>query len=338
MIMRVLVLAEINRRIEQQFPTFRFDYMGYALEQHIPSSREEILQVISEYDILISEFDSIDKEVIDAAKRLKLIICCRGGVHSVIDVGYATKKGIIVKNTPARNAVSVAEYVLGVIFNADRKLYQANAMVLSDTLQNENHVLPDNYKDSLWGMDKSSPYHVFRGKGLQNFTLGVVGYGNVGKVVVNMALLLGIHVMVYSHHKIMSPVPAGIELVDKDYLLEKSDFVSLHCNNREHKIVMGEKEFASMKDGAYFINTDRGDLVDEDALIENLENGHLSGAALDVTRKEPLPANSKLIRAKNIFITPHIAGATDQVIEKATDMAIYYIREYCIDIAGDTYE
>lgn len=330
--MKVLVLADIDRRIELEFPELQFQYMGYALENRIPSTKDEIINAISDISILISEFDTIDKDVIDAAKELKLIVCCRGGVHTVIDVAYATQKGIIVRNTPARNASSVAEYVLGIIFNMDRKLMLANKLVLSDTLQHQSFVLPDKYKDSLWGMDKSSPYHAFRGKGIHNLTLGIIGYGNVGRVVVNMATLLGIHVLVYNHHPIVRPVPAGVEVVDLDYLLANSDYISLHCNNRQHKVVIGENEFSKMKKGAYFINTARGDLIDEDALIRFLNEEHLSGAALDVTRKEPLPINSPLIHAKNIFITPHIAGAADEVIQIGTDMAIYHIREFLTNI------
>lgn len=333
--MRVLVLADISRRIEKEFPELEFHYMGYALEERIPLPSEILKSVIGDYDIVISEFDTINKEVIDCAKKLKLIICCRGGVHSVVDVPYASKRGIVVKHTPGRNSASVAEYVLGTIFTMDRKLFFANAMVLAERLQEKSYYLPSEYKDSLWGMDKASPYHVFRGKGIHNFTLGVIGYGNVGRTVVNMAVLLGIHVLVYNHHTILSPIPAGVEIVDLDYLLKNSDFVSLHCNNRKHEVVIGKQELAKMKDGAYFINTARGDLVDEEALIQALESGKLAGAALDVTRKEPLEVGDPLVHAPNIFITPHIAGSTDEVIEKGTDMAIYFLREYITEYMDD---
>lgn len=330
--MRVLVTADIDKKIEKEFPELHFTYMGYAVSPHIPSTHEEIREAIAPYDFLISEFDTIDKDIIDNASNLKMIICCRGGVHTVIDVSYATKKGIIVRNTPARNASSVAEYVLGVIFNEDRHLSIANDLVLSDTLQKEKFVLPDKYHDSLWGMDSNAPYHTLRGRGLHKITLGVIGYGNVGRIVVSYAILLGIHTLIYNDHPIMSPVPAGAEIVNRDYLLTHSDYISLHCNNRKHEVVIGSQEFDKMKKGTYFINTARGDLVDENALIKALDCGKLRGAALDVTRQEPLPPESSLIRAKNIFITPHIAGSTDEVIERGTDMAIYYLREYLSDM------
>lgn len=335
--MKVLVLADIDRRIEREFPELEFTYMGYALDDHIPSAHSEIKDMIGDVDFLISEFDTIDSDIIDSAHKLKMIICCRGGVNSVIDVQYAARHGIIVRNTPARNASSVAEYVLGVIFNADRNLAKANELVLSDALQKEKFILPEKYRDSLWGMDRNSPYHTLRGKGIHSLTLGIIGYGNVGRVVVNYAVLLGIHVMVYNHHPIMLPVPAGVELVDKDYLLRNSDYVSLHCNNRSSEIVMGTHEFAIMKPDAYFINTARGDLVDEAALIHALDSGLIKGAALDVTRQEPLPQKSPLIKARNIFLTPHIAGSADEVVETGTDMAIYHLREYISEISGSQF-
>lgn len=328
---KVLVLADINNRIEKEFPTLEFVYKGYALNDRIPLSKKEIMDIIPEYDFLVSEFDTIDSEIIDRAKRLKMIICCRGGVNTVIDLKYAVKKGIIVKNTPGRNSDAVVEYVLGVIFNADRKLWLANEMVLSDTLQKQQFILPKKYKDSLWGMDKNSPYHVFRGKGLSGITLGVIGYGNVGKSVVKKAVLLGMNVLVCNHHSIVSNIPKGVSVCEMDELLAKSDFVSLHCNNRNHRTIIGMDELKKMKRQSYFINTARGDLVDEDALIEALNSGIISGAILDVTKNEPLQPNNPLIRAKNIFITPHIAGAADEVCERGTDMAIYYLREYLND-------
>lgn len=329
--MKALVTADIDHRIEKEFPNIKFDYFGYALEEHIPSQHYELIEKIQDYDFLICEFDTIDKDVIDHGDKLKMIICCRGGVHSVVDVAYATKKGIVVKNTPGRNASSVAEYVIGVIINADRKLYYANELVLSDQLQVQKFIMPEAYKDSLWGMDINSPYHSLRGKGLHTITLGIIGYGNVGRVVVNMAVLLGIHVLIYNHHSILSPVPAGAEIVGFDELLERSDYISLHCTNREHKVIIGKKELNKMKSDAYFINTARGDLVDEAALINALDNNKIKGAALDVTMHEPLLPNDPLIKAKNIFLTPHIAGAANEVIENGTDMAIYHLREYLSD-------
>lgn len=335
MTMKCLVLADIDKRIIEEFSDISFDFLGYAVSPHNPLKHVELLDIIPEYDFMISEFDSIDKEVIDKAVRLKMIICARGGVASVVDIPYALKKGILVKNMPGRNANSVAEYVMGVIISDDRYLYKASELVLKGVLQQERYLLPDNYKDSLWGMDSDSPYRRFRGRGLRNITLGVVGYGNVGRVVVRYAISLGMHVSLYDHHRVMNQIPSGVTVVrNMEELLEMSDYISLHCTNRTHEVLMGEREFSKMHRNAFFINTARGDLVDEDALCQALNENRIRGAVLDVTRNEPLPNNSKIIGAKNIMITPHIAGASEEVTDYCTDMSIYYLREYLSNFIG----
>lgn len=338
MVEKVLVTAEIDKRIEKDFSQLEFTYRGYSLDEHIPLEHNELINIIPEYDVLICEFDVIDSKVIENAKKLKLIICCRGGVRSVVDVACAIKHGIVVKNTPGRNSYAVAEYVFGVMFSFDRKLFLANRLILEDSLQQRKFILPTEYRDSLWGMDINSPYHIFRGRGLHNLVLGVIGYGNIGRVVVNMAITLGIHVLVYNHHPILSPIPAGVEIVTKKELLEKSDFVSIHCNNKEGVTVIGKEELRMMKKTSILINTARGDLVDEEELISALNNNVIAGAAIDVTQKEPLPMNSPLIYAKNIFLTPHIAGAADEVIQIGTDMAIYHLRDFLNDISEGAFD
>lgn len=156
---RMLVMADLNRkRLEEALPDIHMDFRGYA-DDFIVLEPNQIKTIISEYDILISEFETIDRSVIDCAKNLKMIICCRGGINSVVDVQYAEEKNIIVKNTAGRNAIAVAEYVIGQIINVDRYLTQSNNMIQSEMLQSKKYVKPCKYKDSLWGMDKDSPYH-----------------------------------------------------------------------------------------------------------------------------------------------------------------------------------
>lgn len=320
-------MAEINR-VESEFDCIEFEYLGGSIPPYEPLPYEKLLSIIDNYQVLISEFDTIDRGIIDQAKNLKLIVCCRGGIGTVVDVAYAQEKGIIVRNTPGRNAQAVAEYVMGIILNHDRSLSESNAEILSGELQRNYFCKTVNYKDSLWGMDEKSPYHVFRGRGLRNITLGVIGYGHAGKAVVQMAVAMGVKVMLYSHHASVNDLPPEVELASLQDLLCRADYVSLHCSNPDHKIVIGREELAMMKPSAYLINTARGDVVDEDALIEALDEGTISGAALDVTRQEPLLPDSKITRARNIFITPHIAGATDEVIDCCTDVVRGYLRDF----------
>lgn len=259
-----------------------------------------------------------------------MIICCRGGVKTVVDVDYARSKGIVIKNTPGRNAHAVAEYVIGTILNHDRSLSMANDRVLSDDLQRRCFCKTVDYKDSLWGMDENSPYHIFRGRGLRNITLGIIGYGYTGTAVTQMAVALGMNVLLCSRHVSKDTIPVGVELVDLEYLLMHADYVSLHCSNPDHRAIIGRDELCMMKRNAYLINAARGDVLDEDALIDALDEGIIAGAALDVTKQEPILPGSRLIQARNISITPHIAGSTDEVIDYSTDLVRDYLREYLL--------
>lgn len=324
--MHVLVLAEVDKALlESEFPNISFDYKGYASD-FVVLNRNILLSIISKYEIVISEFDTIDKEVLDKADKLRLLICCRGGVGTVVDVGYARTKGIVVKNTPGRNSTAVAEYVIGQIISEDRCLAICNQLVHTEDLQKRKFNKPKEYRDALWGMDSASPYHVFRGRGLQNITLGLIGYGRVGKTVEAMARLLGMNVIIYDHSS-GELIPKS-ERVDFEVLLRRSDIVSLHCTNKEHRTLLDKQALENMKHGSWLINTARGDLIDEDALIEALEDRHIAKAILDVTRDEPLPVGSKLVSAPNLVITPHIAGSTDVVIENVTRMVVTYLDQY----------
>lgn len=325
-ILRALVLADLNKkRLCREFPNIQFDFFGYA-ENFNVLPHDELVNIISDYDILVSEFDTIGKDVLDHAKTLKLLVCCRGGIQSVVDIPEVERKGIMIRNTPGRNSRTVAEYVIGQIISVDRHFADSNQMIHDEILQKQKFKKPAEYKDSLWGMDYNSPYHIFRGKGLQNIKLGIIGYGKVGSVVADMAVALGMKVMVYDHSA--KDFPVTIEAVSLDKLLKECDFVSLHCNNKNHKVVIGRDEFNKMKNDAVFINTARGDLVDEDELVKALDDGIIGGAVIDVTRHEPLQVGDKLIKAKNLVITPHIAGAADVVIGNGTQMVIDAIHEF----------
>lgn len=325
--LKVLVLAEINR-IDEEFDSIEFDYLGGSVPPYTPLPYDVLKEIVGRYQVIISEFDTIDKEIIDQAVNLKLIICCRGGVGTVVDVDYARKKRILIKNTPGRNACAVAEYVLGIILNHDRSLSECNSSILTNELQKQCFCKTVNYKDSLWGMDEKSPYHIYRGKGLHNILLGIVGYGHTGKAVTKMAVAMGIKVLLCSHHATEKDLPDGVEIVSMDDLLKRSDYVSLHCIKTDNKVVIGREELVAMKPSAYLINAARWDVLDEEALIEALDQHIISGAALDVTQHEPLLPDDKIIKAENIFITPHIAGATDEVIDHCTDMVKGYLRVF----------
>ena len=321
---KVLVTAEVIKdKLETLSSSFDFIYDGYSLN-HDVMAHDELIKKIGDYDILICEYDTISKDVIDAAKKLSMIICCRGGVGSVIDLEYATKKGIIVCNNPGRNADSAANLVFGYIIDLTRNITKTNGLIHNKVLVGDKSTKPCEYKDTVWGLDNDSPFIKYRGDSLNHMSLGIVGYGNVGKLLAKKANFFGMKVLVYDPfiNQCFSK-ELGLKFVSFDELLEKSDVVSVHCSlNKDTKNLFSEKAFEKMKKGSYFINTSRGEIVDEISLAKYLKNGHLKGAAIDVTINEPIHADSELLELDNLIITPHIAGSSIDVQYVGTNMVI----------------
>ena len=160
-------------------------------------------------------------------------------------------------------------------------------------------------------------------------TLGVVGYGHTGRLMARKANAFGMKILAYSPHFAASNAPNYVQCVTFDELLSQSDVISVHCSlNDATRNMFNAKVFTAMKDGSYFINTSRGETVVEEDLVAALRSGHLAGAALDVTRKEPIPADSPLVGCPNLLITPHIAGSADDVQACGTFMVIESLQAY----------
>ena len=256
----------------------------------------QIARALKDEDILVVHAAPVTDEVINASPNLKLICCARGGPVN-IDVNAATAKGIPVVSAPGRNAEAVADYVLGVM------------LVLARNLSRANIFLREKRK-----FDRST-FDSFFGHGLGGKTLGLIGYGNVGSRVAKRALPFGMSILVFDPFIDKSKIEApGIRTADLDTLIASSDFVSLHAReSKENENMFGKKQFELMKQSAYFINSARGSLLDESALLEALTNGRIAGACLDVMKKEPISPDNPLVSMDNVFITPHIAGASREV-------------------------
>lgn len=257
--------------------------------------------------LLVRSATQVRKELIDACPNLKII--GRGGVGmDNIDVAYARNKGIKVINTPAASSASVAELVFAHLFGGVRFLYDSNRnMPLSgDTKFGE---LKKNYSG---------------GTELRGKTLGIVGLGKIGKEVAKIALGIGMEVMACSddvgHTDIVlnfyngQIVNVPVKTEPLNDLLKHSDFITLHVPAQE-KPLIGRKEIAQMKDGVAIINTSRGGIVDEVALVEALESGKVSFAGLDVFENEPTPA-IKILMDHRISLSPHIGAATNEAQER----------------------
>lgn len=328
--LKALVTAEVIReKLQERFAdTIEFDYDGYNLD-HVVMPHDELCRKMKGVDVLICEYDTISKDVFEAADRLKLIICCRGGVKSVVDLKEANRRGIVVCNNIGRNAGSLTDLVMGYILDLTRHITLTSNLIHSKVLVGADSTKPKEYKDTVWGLDNNSPFIKYRGRSINHMSLGVVGYGHTGRMMAQKANLFGMKILAYSPHFGATNAPNYVQCVSFEELLKQSDVISVHCSlNDATRNMFNAKVFAAMKDGAYFINTSRGEVVVEEDLVAALQSGKLAGAALDVTRKEPIPADSPLVGCPNLIITPHIAGSADDVQACGTYMVIESLQAY----------
>ena len=251
--------------------------------------------------LLVRSATKVDKKVIDACPALELI--GRGGVGmDNIDVSYAETKGIHVINTPKASSESVAELVFAHLFNAARFLHDSN----------RNMPLEG---DSQFKQLKSS---YAGGIELRGKTLGIVGFGRIGQATAKIALGLGMEVLFTDHHTEETELELSfydgqsicfkLKANDLETVLAQSDFVSLHVPAQDNYVI-GKREIGLMKPGSAIINTSRGGILDEVALVEALDNDHLSFAGLDVYESEPTPEIQILMNPK-ISLSPHIGAST----------------------------
>ena len=251
---------------------------------------EQTAERIKDADIVIINKTLINKPEIDAAPSLKLIALFATGYNNV-DVAYAREKGIDVCNAGSYSTGAVAQQVFAYIL--------AHASRVSDY---NNDVKNGDWIRSRLFCFFSRPTTELEGK-----TLGIFGFGAIGKRIADIGMAFGMRVIATNRSK---KEYAGVEFVDFDTLLAQSDYLSVNCPLNEGTAKLFDAEaFSKMKNGLYFINTARGGVLDEQALFDALESEHLSGAAIDVLTYEPMRADCPLFRAKNITVTPHVAWA-----------------------------
>jgi len=254
------------------------------------TSPEQVPERIFDADIIVINKTVIGKAEIDAAKKLKLIALFATGYNNV-DTAYAREKGITVCNAGSYSTSAVAQQVFAYILSHASKVSEYDADV----------------KSGEWIRSKlffffSRPTCELTGK-----TLGIFGYGAIGKQVAQIAKAFEMNVIACTR---TPKQDTSVRFVDFETLLAESDYLSVHCPLTDITSGIFNKDaFVKMKRGAYFINTARGGVIDEQALFEALESEHLSGAAIDVLTKEPMQESCPLLHAKNITITPHIAWA-----------------------------
>lgn len=268
---------------------------------------EQLIPHVGDADVLAVHIAPVSRSVIDAAPNLKLIACARGGPVNV-NVDYAASRGIAVVYTPGRNADAVADITIGMMIVQARSMFRA-----ANTLRHD--------PDLAWNREERKTYV---GTELPGKTLGLVGFGAVGRKVVRRALGFDMRVLVYDPYiDPQSISETGAEPCDLDRLLAESDFVSLHMRLTEETESFVNAEFlAKMKPTAYLINTARGGVVDEQALYKALTSGAIAGAALDVMREEPPSAANPLLSLDNVTVLPHIGGQTREINARGAAMIV----------------
>ena len=262
-----------------------------AFEPQLWKEQENLLRRIGEFRALIVRNQTkVDRELLAAGKKLQVIGRAGVGLDNV-DVNASSKRGVVVAWTPEQNSISVAELVIGMMLGLARMIPTADRST----------------KGGGWERQK------FTGTELFGKTLGVVGLGRIGFLVAMRARAFGMKIL--AHDAFVSPdsfmvSECGATLVSLDDLLAQADVISVHVPKTPQTTSMfNDDRFARMKPDALFVNTSRGEVVDEDALIRALRDKRIAGAALDVRAKEP-PDKSPLTEMENVILTPHIAAFT----------------------------
>ncbi len=262
--------------------------------------RDELLAALPNADALIIRSASkIDAEALNATTKLRMIARAGVGVDNV-DIPLATQKGIVVMNTPDGNTVSTAEMAFGLMLALARQIPQAHASMLA----------------GKW--DRKS----FNGSELRGKTLGIVGFGRIGRAIAKRAIAFDMTVIAFDPY-ITTTGDLNVELVDLDTLFRRADFITLHALLTDQtRGMINAEAFAKMKPGVRIINAARGALINEADLAAALQNGQVGGAALDVYSAEPPPADFPLVGLPNVVHTPHLAASTeDAQIVVAVDAA-----------------
>ncbi len=266
---------------------------------------DDLKNTIKDYDgLIIRSSTQVTSDLIEAAENLKVIGRAGIGVDNV-DIDEASKRGIVVMNTPGGNIVTTAEHTIAMIFSLSRNIPQAT----------------ESMRQGKWEKKK------FEGTELYNKTLGILGVGKIGSIVADRAL--GLKMKVIAYDPFLTEETAnklGIELVSLDELYERADFISVHVPlTSDTKNMVNADAFNKMNDGVRIINCARGGIINEDDLTEAIKSGKVAGAALDVYDKEPPEQKPLFTLDKGIF-TPHLGASTAEAQENvAIDIAVQIV-------------
>ena len=264
-----------------------------------PLDPEELLGQLQGADAVLASVDRYSADVLTSAATARLKILSRWGVgYDAIDVAAATRQGVVVTNTPGVLDEAMADYTFALLLALARRVHEGHLNMRSGGWR------------QAWGVDVS-------GK-----TLGIIGYGRIGRAVARRAMAFNLRVLVHTRTVRPEMEQPGIRFVTLDELLAGSDFVSVHAAlTAENSGMIGESQLRRMRRTAYLVNTARGALVEEAALLRALQEGWLAGAALDVYSVEPLPVEHPFRTTPNLLLTPHQGTSSRETAERIGAMA-----------------
>lgn len=309
--MKLFISSKIPDEILNRLTEIDYTYH----DSNVPLKKEEIIKELKGKEALICPLsDKIDREILDAAEDLKIILNYGAGFDN-IDIDYAREKGIVVCNAPApSSAVSTAELTFALMLAQARKLIQGD-------------------KDLRDGGFKGWRPTYFLGQQLKGKTLGIFGMGHIGQNLAKRALAFDMNVIYHSRTRKEPIEEMGAVFVSFEELLAKSDFISVHTAFvPELKHTFDADAFASMKPTAVFINAARGPLIDEQALANALKAGTIAGAALDVYEFEP-KVTEDLLLLENVTLSPHLGNATKEARLEMGNACVDNLKDF---IAGES--
>ncbi|MEV0483118.1 2-hydroxyacid dehydrogenase [Streptomyces sp. NPDC050508] len=314
-----LITAAIAEELREHPFTVRELKLGWPLEpfgavgevEEASDAEDELIDALrsnggtGDAQVLVTQMGPVTERVLEACPDLQLVVVCRGGPVNV-NLDAAKTHDVRVCFAPGRNAAATAEFTVGMMLAALRRIPQAHELLAGQ---------------GSW--EAGAAYYTYERSGLEleDLPVGLVGYGAVGSRVARVLCAFGARVMVYDpyvHGEIH-----GLRVATLDELLHRSQVITLHARlTPETRGLIGARELALLRPGAVVVNVARGPLLDEDALCDALESGQVSAAALDTYAREPLPAGARLFGfADRVVLTPHLGGASRSVAEKAARIA-----------------
>jgi D-3-phosphoglycerate dehydrogenase len=304
-----LIRAALGREVSCEVRELQ---LGWPLEPFGPvaevteasDAEEEIIEALADVPVLVTQMGPVTARVLDACPGLRLVVVCRGGPVNV-NLDAARRHDVRVCYAPGRNAAATAEFTVGLLLAALRRIPQAHHLLASQ------------------GSWEGATYYTYEHSGLEleDLPVGLVGYGAVGSRVARALCAFGARVTVYDPY--VRGEIHGLRVTSLDELLRRSRVITLHARlTPETRGLIGARELALLPRGSVLVNAARGPLLDEEALCDALASGQLSAAALDTYAREPLPPDSRLrALADRVVQTPHLGGASRAVAEKAARLA-----------------